>query len=143
MSNEWVCCVQVWQESVYFLEKTEKPISDMFAVCGVGSVVGACSFHCMQIMLGLQLAGFLHSVQTVFSLFAENANWQISGGQEPELEIWPVVPRTRDVHWTHWRASIYLYADAYTAVNQSILFHLYIFLCVRIARDCIIGQEEV
>ena len=107
MFNEWVCCVQVWQESVYFLEKTEKPISDMFAVCGVGSVVGACSFHCMQIMLGLQLAGFLHSVQnTVFSLFAENANWQISGGQEPELEIWPVVPRTRDVHWTHWRTSI-------------------------------------
>ena len=110
MSNEWVFCVQAWQESVYFPEKTEKPISDMFAVCGVGSVVGACSFHCMQIMLGLQLAGFLHSVQTVFSLFAENANWQISGGQEPELEIWPVVPRTRDVHWTHWRASIYLYA---------------------------------
>ena len=113
MSNEWVCCVQVLQESVYFLEKTEKPISDMFAECGVGSVVGACSFHCMQIMLGLQLAGFLHSVQTVFSLFAENANWQISGGQEPELEIWPVVPRTRDVHWSHWRTSIYLYADAY------------------------------
>ena len=61
MSNEWVFCVQAWQESVYFPEKTEKPISDMFAVCGVGSVVGACSFHCMQIMLGLQLAGFLHS----------------------------------------------------------------------------------
>ena len=128
MFNEWVCCVQVWQESVCFLEKTEKPISDMFAVCGVGSVVGACSFHCMQIMLGLQLAGFLHSVQTVFSLFAENANWQISGGQEPELEIWPVVPRTRDVHWTHWRTSRYFLADAYVLlINQS--SSTYILMC--------------
>ena len=92
--------MQLWQESVCFQERQKNP----YPIClrcavlvggpSVGSVVGACSFHCMQIMLGLQLAGFLHSVETVFSLFAENANWQISGGQEPELEIWPVVPRT-------------------------------------------------
>ena len=91
-------CVQLWQESVCFQERQKNP----YPIClrcavlvggpSVVSVVGACSFHCMQIMLGLQLAGFLHSVETVFSLFAENANWQISGGQEPELEIWPVVP---------------------------------------------------
>ena len=70
MFNEWVCCVQVWQESVYFLEKTEKPISDMFAVSVAGgrSQCWKCGW-CVLFSLHANYAGI-----TTCGLFAQCSN---------------------------------------------------------------------
>ena len=105
-----------------FSGKTEKPISDMFAVCGagggpsVGSVVVRALFIACKLCWDYNLRAFC-TVLKLYSVclprmqtgrFPEDKSQSCRFGQLCR-GLWA---RTRDVHWTHWQTSIYFYADA-------------------------------
>ena len=123
--NKWLFCV--WWVGVLgvivagvclFSGKTEKPISDMFAVCGAGgrSQCWKCGW-CVLFSLHANYAGI-----TTCGLFAQCWNCIQFVCRECKLADFrrtraragdlASCARTRDVHWTHWRTSIYFYADA-------------------------------